>query len=124
MPRSQLLSHSLVPNVLLTISTQMNQSSINNKNTSCLVCGQELGNKNTSRHHLVPRSKGGKNSETIRIHNICHDKIHSVFTEKELKVTFSSVEKIKENEVMIKFIKWVSNKKIDFYQSSKRLKRR
>ena len=93
------------------------------KNQICLICERELGSKNISKHHLIPKSKGGKNSETILIHNICHQKIHSVFTEKELKEEFHTIDKLKGNEEIIKFIKWVSKKDISFYQSNKKLKR-
>ena len=90
----------------------------------CVICGRELGDVNVSKHHLVPKSKGGTYGETILIHNICHQKIHSLFSEKELKENFDTVQKLKANEEMIKFSKWVSKKDPSFYQSNKRSKRR
>lgn len=93
-------------------------------NPICLICNRALGNsQQLSKHHLIPKSKGGKHSDTILIHNICHQKIHSVFTEKELKETFHTVERLKENEAIAKFVKWVAKKDIDFYQSNKKMKR-
>lgn len=87
----------------------------------CVICDRELGNKDTiSKHHLIPKSKGGRNTETILIHNICHQKIHSFFTEKELKDEYHTVEKLRNHEEMIKFIKWVAKKDINFYQRNKR----
>ena len=40
----------------------------------CPLCDRELGNINISKHHLTPKSKGGKNGPTIMLHNICHQK--------------------------------------------------
>ena len=89
----------------------------------CLICRRELGDpKLTSKHHLLPRSQGGRNTETILIHNICHQKIHSVFTEKELKRQYHTVEKLVAHPEMAKFIKWVAKKDANFYQRNKRFK--
>jgi len=82
----------------------------------CVVCQRVLGDVNVSKHHLIPKSRGGKNGKTITIHNICHQKIHATFTEKELKTTYNSVEKLVEHESIIKFISWVAKKDPAFYQ--------
>lgn len=91
---------------------------------NCVICDRELGDENTiSKHHLVPKSKGGRHGETILIHNICHQKIHSLFTEKELRDNYQTVEKLRANEEMQKFKKWVSKKDPNYYQRNKRMKR-
>jgi len=91
----------------------------------CVICDRKLGSeKLISKHHLIPKSRGGKNTETILIHNMCHQKIHSVFTEKELKAEYHTVEKLKSSEEMAKFVKWISKKDPDFYQVNKRINRR
>ncbi|MFT5953762.1 MAG: hypothetical protein ACI8QD_000600 [Cyclobacteriaceae bacterium] len=89
----------------------------------CSVCDRELGTTNISKHHLIPKSKGGRNSELIIIHNICHQKIHSVFSEKELQENYHSVLEIKGHDEMKKFLKWISKKDPGFYQRNKRLKK-
>lgn len=90
----------------------------------CPICKRELGKINVSKHHLVPKSKGGKHGETILIHNICHQKIHSLFSEKELKENYNTVEKLRASEEMISFSKWVSKKAPEFYQKNKRSKKK
>jgi len=73
----------------------------------CPICSRPLGSpEHISRHHLIPKSKGGTHGEIITIHNICHQKIHSVFTEKELKDQYHTVEALLGNEQMQKFVKW------------------
>jgi 5-methylcytosine-specific restriction endonuclease McrA len=61
------------------------------ENGLCLLCKRQLGKERISRHHLVQKTKKGKVTETI--HNICHQKIHSVFTEKELADEYNTVNK-------------------------------
>ena len=92
---------------------------------TCPICDRALGEEATiSKHHLIPKSKGGRYSETILIHNICHQKIHSVFSTRELQEKYHTVEKIRNHEQMQKFIKWLSKKDVNFYQKNKRMKRR
>lgn len=83
----------------------------------CQLCGRKLAGP-CNRHHLIPLSKGGKNTTTLLMHKICHDKIHAVFTETELKRYYNTIERLKENEEIRKFIKWVSNKEPEYYDKS------
>jgi hypothetical protein len=72
---------------------------------------------------MVPLSQGGKNSEIVLMHNICHNKVHAVFTEKELARSYPTVEKLLENEEIQKFVNWVKKKPLDFYDGSIKRKR-
>lgn len=66
-----------------------------------------------NRHHFTPKCRGGK--ETEFLHRVCHNKIHSIWTEKELEKEFNDPNKVIENEEIQKFIKWVKKKEPDFY---------
>lgn len=89
---------------------------------ACPLCNRTLAAP-FNRHHLLPLSKGGKNTPTIVMHKICHDKIHAVFTEMELKRYYHTIERIQDHEAMAKFIKWVSRKDPQFYDSSVKMKK-
>ena len=88
----------------------------------CPLCGRELAHP-YNRHHLLPLSKGGRGTTTVLLHKICHDKIHSVFTEMELKRTYNTIESLQENEEIAAFIKWVRKKEPEYYDRSVRQKR-
>ncbi|MEN0051281.1 MAG: HNH endonuclease [Bacteroidota bacterium] len=90
----------------------------------CPLCQRELGEINISKHHLIPKSKGGTFGETVMLHNICHQKIHSVFSEKELRDDYNTIEKLLANEQIAKFVKWVAKKEIGFYERNKRMKKK
>lgn len=83
----------------------------------CPLCGRMMAHP-CNLHHLLPKSQGGKNTPVILLHKICHDKIHAVFTEKELKKYYNSIERLQQNEEMARFIKWVRNKEPEFYDKS------
>jgi predicted DNA-binding protein (UPF0278 family) len=72
-----------------------------------------------SSHHLTPKARGGAGKGTIYLHKVCHDKIHSVFTNKELEKTFNTIDAMKTVQEIQDFVGWIKNKPIDFYVSSK-----
>lgn len=85
--------------------------------SKCPVCERELGTVNIDAHHLVPKTFGGKVTEPL--HKICHRKLHSVFTEREMLHVYNNWETIRNDPEIIKFIKWVHKKPVDFYDGSK-----
>lgn len=89
----------------------------------CPLCGRDLiDGPSVDKHHLIPKLKGGK--ETVLIHKICHRKIHSLFTESELKNTYFSIEKLLEHPDIQIFVKWVQKKSPEFYDSNFQSNRR
>ncbi len=94
------------------------------KTKICPLCKRELGDsKNTSKHHLLPKSKGGKYTDIVVLHRICHRKIHSIFTENELKNQYYTIDQLLTHKEIIKFVKWVSKKSPEFYERSHQMKR-
>ena len=80
----------------------------------CPLCERPIPPHLESRHHLIPKLKGGKHGPIAVIHTICHSKIHSVFTEAELARSYSTMEALREHEEMQKFIRWVSKRPPEF----------
>ena len=89
----------------------------------CPLCSRAI-TVDPSKHHLVPVSKGGVNGQTVLLHKICHVKIHSVFTESQLKTKYNQIDLILQSEEIKDFVKWVSNKPSEYYDSSRRTMRR
>jgi hypothetical protein len=80
----------------------------------CPICERDMWKGDSiNRHHFTPKCRGGK--ETEFLHRVCHNKIHSIWTEKELEKEFNDPNKVIANEEMQKFIKWVKKKEPDFY---------
>jgi hypothetical protein len=88
----------------------------------CPLCNRELAAP-YNRHHLIPISKGGKHTTTILLHKVCHDKIHAVFSEIDLKRHYHTIDRIQQNENIASFIKWVQKKEPEYYDTSKRKKK-
>lgn len=88
----------------------------------CPLCNRLLAPP-ANRHHLIPLSRGGKGTTTVLMHKICHDKIHSVLTEAELKRSYHTLEALQQHEEIARFIRWVSSRPPEFYDRSVRRKR-
>ncbi len=68
-------------------------------------------------HHPVPRSHGGR--ESVPMHRICHQKIHSVFTEAELASEFHDWDRLRSHPVIADFIRWIARKPPEFYDRNR-----
>ncbi|MEL6737556.1 MAG: HNH endonuclease [Pseudomonadota bacterium] len=79
---------------------------------TCWLCGRPFETL-IQWHHTVPKSKKGR--ETVPVHPICHKAIHANFTNAELARIGDDPQRIRENEAVAKFIKWVANKPPDFH---------
>lgn len=62
----------------------------------------------------MPRAYKGR--ETVALHAICHRKIHTVLTERELKDHFHTVERLRAHPDIAAFVKWVAKKPPDFHE--------
>jgi len=77
----------------------------------CPLCGRPIpADAPQSRHHLVPRLKGGRDGETALMHAICHHEIHAVLTEAELARDYATAEALRVHPKLARFIAWVRDK--------------
>jgi hypothetical protein len=83
----------------------------------CPICERVIPDDQMGKHHLVPKSKGGKT--TVRLHRVCHDQIHAIFTDSQLAKTFCTIEAILEDPAVQKFVAWVKSKPPGFSDSAK-----
>ncbi len=79
----------------------------------CPLCARPIPPEARSLHHLIPKSLKGR--ETVLLHRICHRKIHSLFTERDLQKRYHSIERIKAHPDMALFLTWVAGKEPGFY---------
>lgn len=88
----------------------------------CPLCDREMirGSSSLNEHHLVPKMYGGV--ETYFIHRVCHSKIHSVFSEKELAREFFTFEKLRDHPEIARFILWVRKQDPEFIDKHVRMR--
>ena len=80
----------------------------------CPLCGRVVPEDQRDEHHLVPKSRGGR--ETQVLHRICHRQIHAQLTETELARAYNTVEGLLAHPGIASFVAWVKTKPDDFYE--------
>lgn len=77
----------------------------------CPICKRKVPDEYQEKHHLVPKSKKGK--ETIIVCWACGDMIHQLFDNWQLTNVYNSLEMILMNEKIQDWIKWIHKKPIE-----------
>jgi hypothetical protein len=72
-------------------------------------------------HHLVPKSKGGRQTEFL--HRVCHRQVHALLTETELARQYDTVEALLAHPELKAFVAWVKTKPEDFFVSTRKSSR-
>lgn len=80
-----------------------------NPDKECSICGRLTPSHFQEKHHLVPKSKKGR--ETIDVCCNCGDQIHKLFTIKELEKQFNTLNSLLAHSDIQKWIQWVRNQK-------------
>ena len=77
---------------------------------------------NLTRHHLVPKARGGRDVELIC--KTCHRQIHALFGNQRLASGPGTLKSLKANPVMRKYLKWAAKQNPDRYYRGKARKGR
>jgi hypothetical protein len=81
----------------------------------CPLCGRPIPpGVPQSRHHLIPKLKGGKGGPTGLLHDICHREIHATLTEAELAQSFNTIEALQDHPRLAGFLRWVRKRPPEF----------
>ena len=67
-----------------------------------------------SRHHLIPKLKGGKGGDIVLLHHQYHKEIHARISESELATIFSTPEALKTHPDLAQFIAWIRKRPPNF----------
>lgn len=81
------------------------------------MCGRELiDGPSVDAHHLIPKSFKGRDTDLV--HRICHQKLHSTFSEREMFNWYHTWERILDHPEIKKFVRWVQKKDAEYYDIS------
>jgi hypothetical protein len=74
----------------------------------CPVCERTCPWDVRTKHHIVPKSRKGK--ESVLVCGDCHKQIHTLFKDKELERSYSTIEKLRAAPEIETWIAWISKK--------------
>jgi 5-methylcytosine-specific restriction endonuclease McrA len=95
----------------------------------CELCERE-GMKLT-RHHLIPRTRHStkRNKKLFSRQEVveriamlcrpCHRQVHALFTEKQLELEYSSLDRLLAHPEVAKFVAWIRSKPPGFQPSTR-----
>ena len=75
----------------------------------CRLCERDV--EILTKHHLVPRSRGGMKGDTIDVCIQCSKQIHAMYDNKTLAKKLNTMDKLKNDEKMCNYLEWVRNKR-------------
>ncbi len=91
----------------------------------CQLCGRPVPpHVPQSRHHLIPRLRGGKGGATVLLHQVCHNQIHATLGETELAQSYNTIEALRAHPDLAGFIAWVATRPPEFTSRSPGPRRR
>ena len=92
----------------------------------CELCERE--DVDTTVHHLLPKEMGGTFGPTANLCIPCHKQIHALYTNEEIAARLTTINKLKEDPQLSRFLKWIrkqpSTKLMKIKKSNDRKRRR
>ena len=79
----------------------------------CPLCDRVIPPAQRDLHHLVPKCKGGRQTEFL--HRVCHRQVHALLTESELARQYATVDALLQHPELQAFVAWVKTKPDDFF---------
>lgn len=75
--------------------------------TPCSLCGRPFDRPGLTRHHALPKSKGGTADHVELVCRQCHGMVHATFTNATLAAVYPTVEQLQRAPELAGFLKWV-----------------
>lgn len=71
----------------------------------CELCGRYGPDLPLERHHLIPENR--RVSPVVMVCSPCHDQLHALFTNEELRESYSTAEKLRSADRMENYLSWI-----------------
>src|SRR5947209_95764 len=73
----------------------------------CCLCGRGLARGSLTRHHCLPRAKGGTSEDVELLCGQCHGMVHATYTNRTLAAAYPSIEQLRQAPELSAFLHWV-----------------
>jgi hypothetical protein len=74
---------------------------------SCSLCERPFPRERLTRHHCLPRSRGGTSEDIALLCPQCHGMVHATYTNGTLAVLYPTAAKLREAPELEPFLRWV-----------------
>ncbi len=73
----------------------------------CSLCGRPFTRGQLTKHHCLPREKGGTQEDVALLCRQCHGMVHATYTNATLAALYPTVAQLRRAPELAKFLKWV-----------------
>ena len=73
----------------------------------CRLCQRPFTRPKLTKHHCLPRQKGGTAEDVELLCGQCHGMVHATFTNRTLAVMYATVDKLREAPELEAYLRWV-----------------
>jgi hypothetical protein len=73
----------------------------------CGLCGRAFERKHLTKHHCLPRAKGGNQEHVELLCSQCHGMVHATFTNATLAAVYPTLPQLRQASELAGYIKWV-----------------
>jgi hypothetical protein len=74
---------------------------------SCSLCDRPFEARQLTKHHCLPRQKGGDQDDVALLCPQCHGMVHATFTNATLAQLYPTIAKLREAPELAPFLRWV-----------------
>lgn len=74
---------------------------------SCGLCERPFERAHLTKHHCLPRSRGGTHEDVALICAQCHGAVHANFTNQTLERAYPTIELLRDAPELEGFLKWI-----------------
>jgi 5-methylcytosine-specific restriction endonuclease McrA len=75
--------------------------------TRCSLCGRPFALRELTKHHCLPREKGGTPDDVALLCRQCHGMVHATYTNATLAALYPTIALLRQAPELAIFIKWV-----------------
>ncbi len=73
----------------------------------CGLCGRPFTRRQLTRHHCLPREKGGTSEDVELVCPQCHGMVHATYTNRTLAALYPTIGQLRQAPELEKFLRWV-----------------
>src|SRR5215208_2074679 len=74
---------------------------------TCGLCDRPFDRRRLTKHHCLPRQKGGAAEDVELLCPQCHGMVHATYTNATLAALYPTLAKLREAPELEKYLRWV-----------------
>jgi hypothetical protein len=90
----------------------------------CSLCGRPFARAQLTKHHCLPKEKGGTPEDVELLCPQCHGMVHATYTNRTLAAAYSTIAELRKAPEIQAYIRWVRKQPPSRRTRNKRRKRR